>query len=459
MKPGLLWVTCFFLSAFLPAEASPYDTIIVQQNPVICAGNPQTLSLNFAPVTGVELLPPGSEFEYSFSLPAPGWETGNGGWTTGFAPFGNQPNGDPPDFDYITFWPSNVPDHSDGFDLYLRKTIDLTGQDLSNVHWHLGVDNGFALYINGVQVAAGFDGNYTYRWEYEGTILPSLLNPGINVVAVKLMDNGGLTAFDMMIESKPVCPCAGVLWSTGDTTAVIQVAPLLTTKYFVTVTDGTNITRDSVTVFVNHPSAQELHATICEGQSHSGHTLSGIYQDTLVAAGGCDSVQKLYLTVLPPLEPKLPEKSAICSEDSLRLDPGIFDSYTWQDGSHQRFYMVRTAGIYQVMVSNTCGSASGRTEVLVTTCDIYFPTAFTPNRDGRNDFFRILYAYHISDYHLSVFNVWGQKIFETRDPSRGWDGTLGGEWQPTGVYAWYAEFRKEGITEKITRRGTVALLR
>ncbi len=141
------------------------------------------------------ILPPGSEWEYAFGVqPDTTWTTTTGGWNKGNAPFGNMPIGNNtygPDFGYNTLWPEN------GI-LSVRTTIDLTGYDLSTIHWDLGVDNGFMLYVNGVFVAGDNAEGYTKRWEYSGGI-PSGLLPGDNIIAVALEDHGVATAFDMQI--------------------------------------------------------------------------------------------------------------------------------------------------------------------------------------------------------------------------------------------------------------------
>ncbi len=155
---------------------------------------------------GQIVLPPGATWEYTFSDPTldPSWNTTTGGWATAPAPFGNHLGGfgtDPGFFDYKTWWEA---DGSDGDDLWVRKSIDLTGFDLNSLAWDLGVDNGFKLYVNGNLVAGDNAEGYTYRWEYSGTFASSLLNPGINVVAVALEDHGGLTAFDMQVTATAV---------------------------------------------------------------------------------------------------------------------------------------------------------------------------------------------------------------------------------------------------------------
>jgi len=158
---------------------------------------------------GQIVLSTGSTWEYTFTDPTtlnPAWNaTTGGGWTEGLAPFGNNTGGFSSDpsrlFDYKTWWAA---DGSDGDDLWVRKSMDLTGFDLSSVAWGLGVDNGFKLYVNGHLVAEANEEYYTWRWEYSGTFASEFLNPGVNVVAVALEDHGGLTAFDMQVTATAV---------------------------------------------------------------------------------------------------------------------------------------------------------------------------------------------------------------------------------------------------------------
>jgi gliding motility-associated-like protein len=90
--------------------------------------------------------------------------------------------------------------------------------------------------------------------------------------------------------------------------------------------------------------------------------------------------------------------------------------------------------------------------------DIYVPTGFTPNSDGKNDLL-IPVPVGIKDLKFfRVFNRWGQLIFQTQNPSRGWDGRINGVTQPTGVFIWTAE----GIDytgKLISVRGTSTLVR
>ena len=63
---------------------------------------------------------------------------------------------------------------------------------------------------------------------------------------------------------------------------------------------------------------------------------------------------------------------------------------------------------------------------------------------------------------FAVYDRWGKKVFETRDPETpGWDGSVDGEPAPSDVYTWRVEYEavKDGKREKMTGAGDVALLR
>jgi gliding motility-associated-like protein len=199
--------------------------------------------------------------------------------------------------------------------------------------------------------------------------------------------------------------------------------------------------------------------SICKGQSYEGYTISGTYIDTLVDSNGCDSIRTLILNVMAGPIPDLGPDKDLCAGDSLVLSPGQFSSYQWQDGSVGSNLNVKRPGLYSVLVTDNCGTA--RDEILVkeTACDIRFPSAFTPNNDGKNELFKVLGTLKMGEYHLVVYNRWGQKVFETNDYTRGWDGKINGRSQQSGVYVWHCRLKKLDNPRIITMKGTVMLIK
>ncbi|MDZ4810503.1 MAG: gliding motility-associated C-terminal domain-containing protein, partial [Bacteroidota bacterium] len=90
--------------------------------------------------------------------------------------------------------------------------------------------------------------------------------------------------------------------------------------------------------------------------------------------------------------------------------------------------------------------------------DIYVPTGFTPNGDGKNDRFTPFPVGMKSYNYFRIYNRWGQIVFSSTNLHDGWDGKLGGRDQQSGIYVWMIE----GVTNDnrvITRKGTVSLIR
>jgi len=91
---------------------------------------------------------------------------------------------------------------------------------------------------------------------------------------------------------------------------------------------------------------------------------------------------------------------------------------------------------------------------------VYVPNAFTPDGDGVNDLFRpIISGDNYEDYLLMVFNRWGELVFETNNPTMGWDGAYGGVISQTGVYVWKLRVRPENSADSKEFLGHVTLLR
>lgn len=128
-------------------------------------------------------------------------------------------------------------------------------------------------------------------------------------------------------------------------------------------------------------------------------------------------------------------------------------SYATPD--RQRLYPVR----YSVVDSFGCRQTASKDIVVFPSCYLAVPTAFTPNGDGKNDFFRVLNAVKAENLELLVFNRWGQLLFKTANWKQGWDGRINGEPQPTGVYVWLLRYTSRDTKKKVEQKGTVTLVR
>lgn len=86
------------------------------------------------------------------------------------------------------------------------------------------------------------------------------------------------------------------------------------------------------------------------------------------------------------------------------------------------------------------------------------PNTFTPNGDGVNDEFRVVYR-SLRKFNMLIYNRWGRKVFESSNPAEGWDGTVGGSMGAPGVYFYYIEAEGYQPNEKYRRQGPIHLIR
>jgi gliding motility-associated-like protein len=90
--------------------------------------------------------------------------------------------------------------------------------------------------------------------------------------------------------------------------------------------------------------------------------------------------------------------------------------------------------------------------------DVFIPSAFTPDGDGHNDYLKVIMVQARQLKNFRVYNRWGNLVFQTNDPSIGWDGNWKGEKQRSETYLWYCEaVGNDGSI--IKKSGSVTLIR
>ncbi len=87
-----------------------------------------------------------------------------------------------------------------------------------------------------------------------------------------------------------------------------------------------------------------------------------------------------------------------------------------------------------------------------------FPSGFSPNGDGQNDFLNIVGTKNVKNYTVEIWNRWGQLVFSSNDIKNGWDGNYKGSPSPTGVYAFVVKYT-DGLDVDQLKKGNVTLIR
>lgn len=188
---------------------------------------------------------------------------------------------------------------------------------------------------------------------------------------------------------------------------------------------------------------------------------SGIYW--VKATNSCgtysDSISVEYISA-PHVD--IGNDTALFIGDTLKLI-NIDDNaeYLWQNDANGSWVIIEEAGIHWVKASNTCGTS--RDSVIVNlsdkACNIYVPNAFSPNNDGNNDVFEVYSVCQLFDYHLMVFNRWGEKVFDSTDPALGWNGEHNGIAGQVDVYVYVVQFKYDLENSTHIKKGSVMLIR
>ncbi|MGH2553968.1 MAG: PKD domain-containing protein [Chitinophagaceae bacterium] len=114
---------------------------------------------------------------------------------------------------------------------------------------------------------------------------------------------------------------------------------------------------------------------------------------------------------------------------------------------------------YSILATDKTTYCSASDQVVVNpVSDLYIPSAFTPNNDGKNDVWEIPGMALYPEGLVSVYNRWGEKIFETKNyVSNPWNGKYKGLLQPHGVYIYIIQLKADKKNEVI--KGMVTLIR
>jgi gliding motility-associated-like protein len=122
-----------------------------------------------------------------------------------------------------------------------------------------------------------------------------------------------------------------------------------------------------------------------------------------------------------------------------------------QSGNYQvKLIVTSPHGCVNDTVKNENVKANDNTVVII-------GDAFTPNTNGINNIIAPnVLCQDLSNYVFRIYNRWGQLIFQTNDPTTGWDGRFNGQMQEVGVYDYYIEVSCGNCN--IFKKGNITLL-
>jgi len=141
-------------------------------------------------------------------------------------------------------------------------------------------------------------------------------------------------------------------------------------------------------------------------------------------------------------------------------------AYNWDFGDGQSStelnpnHTYTTSGTFLVSLLATtnagCENESSAEVTVFPNFAVYAPSAFTPNGDGKNDFFEVK-GIGIQNYHLQVYSRWGQLIYESFNLEEMWDGKVNGALVESASYAFLINYQSM-LGKEATVKGTVTVM-
>ncbi len=207
--------------------------------------------------------------------------------------------------------------------------------------------------------------------------------------------------------------------------------------------------------------------SICEGDLLYGniYTKDTFFLYHLYNVNGCDSIHLDLLSFhRNPIVNAGDDQTILLGESSMLMASGA-QRYLWSNG--ETTYAIKVTpniSTSYVLVgedSNACiNEDTVHVNVIEPSIKLLIPTAFSPNSDGVNDVFRILNYYDFNLATFSVYDRWGQVVYDGSDNSMiGWDGNYKGRAQPIGVYTYYISGVSKRFNKSLSESGNFTLMR
>lgn len=433
-------------------------------------------------------------------------------------------------------------------------SIPVTIFEPDSVHVDVVADSIICIGGSATLTATGLDGNgapYTLVWD-QGLVGngPHTVNPiaptCYNVYALDVnqcqseTDEVCVNLFPPLVGNVPVvdsiCPgqtatvSASVVggsgqgytytWTGSDGStyagASIQVSPMVSTQYCVTITDDcetppitecvdvgvwiippATFSTDTiegcypVTIsFTNTTPANQVGSVLWEFGDDSTSTATGFVQHTydlpgcydvsltVTSPGGCvaDTTIVDYICAYPyptadfDANPQPTTFFDPVIEFTNTSTDNLFNSWFFDDlGTSIEVdpsfeFPGNAPGTYpvQLVVTNqyNCSDAVTYDVIIEDAFLLYAPNAFTPNGDGINDFFFVTGGnIDNTDFELLIFSRWGNIIFRTTDINDMWDGTYMGQEVPIDTYVWKVKTRSASRGDAFEEIGHVTIVR
>lgn len=212
---------------------------------------------------------------------------------------------------------------------------------------------------------------------------------------------------------------------------------------------------------LNNPSVSNPEVTLNTGQT---------YVVTVENSIGCIDKDTVLVSIVPGPEIEISSEGSnvSCNNKSLQLFATGADTYSWSPGiycddSTSASPKVTPNGNTSFIVTGTNANGCIGTDTITIVqyfgdSKIFMPNAFSPNEDGLNEDIKPVILCDFKLQIFTIYNRWGQRVFSTNEPEKGWNGLFHEKPADTGVYYYYISGKKnDGNTVEL--KGDISLIR
>jgi gliding motility-associated-like protein len=286
---------------------------------------------------------------------------------------------------------------------------------------------------------------------------------------------------------------------TGGVTNGVAFVPSSTTTYTVTGTNANGCSNtSSVTVNVGSSlpvSITPLDPILCIGDSilltangatnYNWNVAPGLntytgasvwanptspttYMVTGTDANGCSGTASVDVDVITDIDITVSKnRDAECNLITIQLQANGAQNYNWTPANllSSPTSAITNATVSQTTtfyVSGSTGSCTDVDSIVVYNYNndetgIFIPNAFSPNGDGNNDCLHVRHNANFKEYYFAIYNRWGERVFESDNPSDCWNGEYKNKVTESGTFYYY--LKAETSCGKILKKGDITLVR
>lgn len=293
---------------------------------------------------------------------------------------------------------------------------------------------------------------------------------GLSNSTIKYPKTAPLTNTTYQVEAR-----LGKCNATGSTTIIVVPYPQVTGAGDTTICFGNTARLQATTTAAYYqwtPANSMLYSNTLS--PIAGPSVTTMYFVTVRDTLGCPKPVKdsVLVTVLPRVKAFAGNDTAVVVGQPLQLKATGGTDYLWTPAnslSNNKItdpiavYSAELDSItYTVRVFSPEGCYADdniTVKIFSTAPEIFVPSAFTPNADGRNDILKPILAGMKQLDFFRIYNRWGEQLFYTREEGKGWDGRAGnGTDQPSGTYVYTVQAR-DYTGKTVQRKGTIVLIR